>query len=110
MLAQPIAHPGWLTARRMNRVRTDVAGLVFALPFLVFYVLFTVWPIISGLLMSFFKVSLPGGINGAGGANTLDYFGLSGPVTVDVGAHLKHTLGDLFTRYQNLQLRHGDSY
>ena len=61
MLAQPIAHPGWLTARRMNRVRTDVAGLVFALPFLVFYVLFTVWPIISGLLMSFFKVSLLGG-------------------------------------------------
>jgi len=31
-------------------------------------------------------------------------------IPVDVGAHLSHTLGDLFTSKEYLQLRHGVSY
>jgi multiple sugar transport system permease protein len=40
--------------------RIDLIGVLFVLPFLVFYVLFLVWPIILGLRMSFFDWSLVG--------------------------------------------------
>ncbi|TCJ19881.1 sugar ABC transporter permease [Rubrobacter taiwanensis] len=40
--------------------RIDLAGFLFVLPFLVFYVAFLVWPVILGLRMSFFNWSLVG--------------------------------------------------
>jgi multiple sugar transport system permease protein len=40
--------------------RIDLTGFLFVLPFLVFYVLFLVWPVILGLRMSFFDWSLVG--------------------------------------------------
>jgi multiple sugar transport system permease protein len=40
--------------------RTDLTGFLFVLPFLVFYVLFLIWPVILGLRMSFFDWSLVG--------------------------------------------------
>jgi len=45
---------------RMEQWRTDLLGLTFVLPFLVAYGLFIVWPIISGLRMSFYNWSLLG--------------------------------------------------
>jgi multiple sugar transport system permease protein len=35
-------------------------GLLFVLPFLVFYALFTLWPILSGMRMSFFNTTVTG--------------------------------------------------
>jgi multiple sugar transport system permease protein len=40
--------------------RIDLTGFLFVLPFLVFYVLFLIWPVILGLRMSFFDWSLVG--------------------------------------------------
>lgn len=40
--------------------RVDLTGFLFVAPFLVFYVLFLVWPVILGLRMSFFDWSLVG--------------------------------------------------
>ncbi|HYZ04097.1 MAG TPA: sugar ABC transporter permease [Rubrobacter sp.] len=40
--------------------RIDLAGFLFVLPFLFFYVAFLVWPVILGLRMSFFDWSLVG--------------------------------------------------
>ena len=44
-----------------KQVRTDLQGYAFAVPFLILYGLFTLWPIISGLRMSVSNVSLLGG-------------------------------------------------
>ena len=40
--------------------RIDLIGYLFVLPFLVFYALFLIWPVILGLRMSFFNWSLVG--------------------------------------------------
>ncbi|WP_036584552.1 carbohydrate ABC transporter permease [Paenibacillus darwinianus] len=42
----------------MNRWRADAQALLFLLPFLVVYVVFTIWPMIKGLEMSFYKWTL----------------------------------------------------
>jgi len=44
-----------------KQARTDLHGYAFVMPFLIVYGLFTLWPIISGLRMSFSNVSLLGG-------------------------------------------------
>jgi multiple sugar transport system permease protein len=44
-----------------KQARTDLYGYAFAIPFLIVYGLFTLWPIISGLRMSVSNVSLLGG-------------------------------------------------
>ena len=44
-----------------KQARIDLHGYAFAIPFLIIYGLFTLWPIISGLRMSFSNVSLLGG-------------------------------------------------
>jgi multiple sugar transport system permease protein len=36
------------------------AGLLFVVPFLVFYALFTLWPILAGMRMSFFNATITG--------------------------------------------------
>ncbi len=43
-----------------KRLRINLTGLGFVLPFLIIYVLFLVWPIILGLRMSFFNWTLSG--------------------------------------------------
>src|ERR1051326_9477109 len=43
-----------------RRWRIDMAGWGFVLPFLIFYALFLVWPVIFGLRMSFFNWSISG--------------------------------------------------
>lgn len=44
-----------------KQLRIDLHGFAFAIPFLAVYGVFTLWPIISGLRMSFSNVSLLGG-------------------------------------------------
>ena len=44
-----------------RQARIDLHGYAFAIPFLIVYGLFTLWPIISGLRMSVSNVSLLGG-------------------------------------------------
>jgi multiple sugar transport system permease protein len=44
-----------------KQARIDLHGYAFAIPFLIVYGLFTLWPIISGLRMSVSNVSLLGG-------------------------------------------------
>ena len=44
--------------KKTSRGRTDLAGYLFVLPFLVVYVLFLVFPVLLGLRMSFFNWSL----------------------------------------------------
>jgi multiple sugar transport system permease protein len=56
--------PGRFAAVRpgvSKQARIDLHGYAFAIPFLIVYGLFTLWPIISGLRMSFSNVSLLGG-------------------------------------------------
>jgi multiple sugar transport system permease protein len=43
-----------------KRLRTNLTGLSFVLPFLIIYALFLIWPIILGLRMSFFNWTLSG--------------------------------------------------
>src|SRR5579883_1619924 len=43
-----------------KRLRIDLAGIGFVLPFLIFYVLFLIWPILLGLRMSFFNWTITG--------------------------------------------------
>ncbi|QHT62988.1 sugar ABC transporter permease [Paenibacillus lycopersici] len=43
---------------RMGKLRADLVALLFLLPFLVIYILFTIWPIIKGVNMSFYKWTL----------------------------------------------------
>lgn len=47
--------------RISRKTRADLHGYAFAVPFLVVYLVFMLWPIISGLRMSFQNVSLLGG-------------------------------------------------
>ncbi|MNH77961.1 Lactose transport system permease protein LacF [compost metagenome] len=42
----------------MKKLRIDVQALIFLLPFLIVYVLFTIWPMIKGVQMSFYKWTL----------------------------------------------------
>jgi multiple sugar transport system permease protein len=44
-----------------RKLRTDLHGYAFAIPFLAVYAVFMLWPILSGLRMSFQNVSLLGG-------------------------------------------------
>lgn len=44
-----------------RQLRSDLHGYTFAIPFLLVYAAFTLWPIISGLRMSFQNVSILGG-------------------------------------------------
>ncbi len=43
---------------RMNKMRADVQAFLFLLPFLVVYILFTFWPMIKGVQMTFYKWTL----------------------------------------------------
>ncbi|WP_410772202.1 carbohydrate ABC transporter permease [Fontibacillus sp. BL9] len=43
---------------KMNKLRADVQALLFLLPFLVVYFMFTIWPMIKGVEMSFYKWTL----------------------------------------------------
>ncbi|REE78541.1 carbohydrate ABC transporter membrane protein 1 (CUT1 family) [Paenibacillus taihuensis] len=43
---------------RMNKLRADVQALLYLLPFLVIYILFTIWPMIKGVNMTFYKWTL----------------------------------------------------
>ncbi|WP_123039581.1 carbohydrate ABC transporter permease [Cohnella candidum] len=43
---------------RMNKLRADVQALLFLLPFLVIYGLYTIWPMIKGVEMTFYKWTL----------------------------------------------------
>lgn len=49
-----------LEASRSRRWRIDLAGYGFVLPFLLFYVVFLIWPFLSGLWMSLFNWSITG--------------------------------------------------
>lgn len=49
-----------LEREKSRRWRIDIAGISFVLPFLIFFVLFLVWPIILGLRMSFFNWTISG--------------------------------------------------
>ncbi len=46
--------------RKSKRWRTDLTGIGFVLPFLIFYLLFLIWPVILGLRMSFFNWTISG--------------------------------------------------
>lgn len=43
---------------RMNKLRADVLALLFLLPFLAVYGFFTIWPMIKGVEMTFYKWTL----------------------------------------------------
>lgn len=43
---------------RMSKLRADVQALLYLLPFLVIYILFTIWPMIKGVNMTFYKWTL----------------------------------------------------
>lgn len=43
---------------RLTKLRADVLALLFLLPFLVVYVLYTIWPMIKGVEMTFYKWTL----------------------------------------------------
>ncbi|WP_127532812.1 carbohydrate ABC transporter permease [Paenibacillus kobensis] len=43
---------------KMNKMRADVQALLFLLPFLIVYLLFTIWPMIKGVQMTFYKWTL----------------------------------------------------
>ncbi|SFB53723.1 multiple sugar transport system permease protein [Cohnella sp. OV330] len=43
---------------RMNKMRADVLALLFLLPFLAVYGLFTIWPMVKGVQMTFYKWTL----------------------------------------------------
>lgn len=45
----------------MKQIRLDIVGFGFALPFLVVYGVFVIWPIISGLITSLTNATLTGG-------------------------------------------------
>ena len=53
-----------------KRRRTNLIGLGFVLPFLIFYVAFLIWPVLLGLRMSFFNWTLSG-------LGSSDFLGLS---------------------------------
>ncbi|OZB94959.1 carbohydrate ABC transporter permease [Paenibacillus sp. XY044] len=42
----------------MKKLRIDLQALIFLLPFLIVYLLFTIWPMIKGAQMSFYKWTL----------------------------------------------------
>ncbi|GIP23301.1 carbohydrate ABC transporter permease [Paenibacillus sp. J22TS3] len=42
----------------MKKLRIDMQALLFLLPFLIVYILFTIWPMIKGVEMSFYKWTL----------------------------------------------------
>ena len=48
-------------ASRSPRRRRDLGGLWFVLPFVAVYALFLLWPVVAGLVTSFFNTSLAGG-------------------------------------------------
>jgi multiple sugar transport system permease protein len=43
---------------RMNKWKADIQAIVFLIPFLVVYVLYTIWPMLKGIQMSFYKWTL----------------------------------------------------
>ncbi|WP_433708741.1 carbohydrate ABC transporter permease [Paenibacillus illinoisensis] len=43
---------------KFKKMRTEMQALVFLLPFLIVYVLFTIWPMIKGIEMTFYKWTL----------------------------------------------------
>jgi multiple sugar transport system permease protein len=43
---------------KMTKLRADLHALIFLLPFLIVYVLYTIWPMIKGIQMSFYKWTL----------------------------------------------------
>lgn len=43
---------------RMSKLRADVLALLYLLPFLVIYIVFTIWPMVKGVNMTFYKWTL----------------------------------------------------
>lgn len=52
-----------------KRLKTTIVGLLFILPFLILYTVFTIWPVIKGVYVSFYKWSLMGKIKSVGLSN-----------------------------------------
>ncbi|GAB3975132.1 carbohydrate ABC transporter permease [Streptomyces sparsus] len=61
--ASPADRPGAVAGRSAGRVRGGWTehGLVFVVPFLLFYGLFLLWPLVAGVGMSFTDVNITGG-------------------------------------------------
>lgn len=60
MVATTVEGPTEVSAAAPVRRRRVPVGLLFVLPFVVAYALFILWPVVSGLWMSFFNNSLSG--------------------------------------------------
>lgn len=60
MVATTVERPTEVSAAAPVRRRRVPVGLLFVLPFVVAYALFILWPVVSGLWMSFFNNSLSG--------------------------------------------------
>jgi multiple sugar transport system permease protein len=69
-----------------KRLRTDLSGIGFVLPFLIFYALFLIWPIILGLRMSFFNWTITG-------LGSSDFLGLANYVEAFSDPDFWHALG-----------------
>lgn len=69
-----------------KRLRIDLAGIGFVLPFLIFYALFLIWPILLGLRMSFFNWTITG--RGAS-----DFLGLANYLEAFSDPDFWHALG-----------------
>jgi ABC-type sugar transport system permease subunit len=59
---------------RSNKWRTNRVGLSFVAPFLIFYAIFLVWPVILGLIMSFYNWTLAGKATFLGLGNYAELF------------------------------------
>ena len=59
---------------KITKLRADALALVFLLPFLIAYLLFTIWPMVKGVEMSFYKWTLIKKLKYVGWDNYRDMF------------------------------------
>jgi multiple sugar transport system permease protein len=71
---------------KARRLRTNMVGTGFVLPFLIVYALFLIWPVILGLRMSFFNWTI-------GGAGASDFLGLANYQELFSDPDFWHSLG-----------------
>lgn len=83
------AQAGTLSSQqsKTSKWRTDLVGLSFVAPFLIIYLLFLVWPVILGLVMSFYNWTLAGSATFLGLGNYQELFG-----DLDFWSSLWHTI------------------
>jgi multiple sugar transport system permease protein len=72
---------------KASKWRTDLVGLSFVAPFLIIYLLFLVWPVILGLVMSFYNWTLAGAATFLGFGNYQELLS-----DVDFWSSLWHTI------------------